>query len=872
MVPRMLVQPTGIADFLAIICICQSEIDDNATIQCDRCGRWQHMRCVGIDPTVVDLDDLVYHCDHCEPRHLDVDAAKAYIEHYQRDEIQIAQSKPRRGRGKGAARRGGGRTASPGLRPDARRTKSQKQVDSDETDDMTDSIMTNGGLRDYTLIDSYLTTEDAASWMRLHSKDYPSCPAVVASQSISTSVRSVPGTNGALHGLYAERDAPANAFVGRYMGVIGTREQYKNDPRNKFDLIRGPLSYVSFVQLCDLVIDARISGSESRYMRKSCSPNCAVVPLILEGQGQATDAEWQFSIALKDSVRAGDELTIGYQWSEPSADRLPGLQDPDSLDLFSQNILSILGNCACSQPQGDCLVAKWRTRTPDPDLRKRSVSRDIAEETALETPVERGNSADVVAEQPMTREERKIQMAIARMENADAPKAKRRRRNTGDENPRLSRRASSMKVDETSTQVEDSRRSISPVVPARVPKTIKASSSTSRARLIRSPSPEFEISDLVPRKMLWLRTFDKEKAIKEEQRVKLAEQAKEATARLAEEAARKKMEIEAQAREARETREREAEALRRKVEREAKEASQRAREREIWGDHPVASAPVRPQPPDLSESKLSAPSSSHSPRPNAPVVIQQGSLLGRVESPTSMGPPTSGKEQTKASPPAAVIPKIVRKLSVSEYMRQRKEKAEAATDVSPSPVADSAKLPDDNAASQADAEKKDVDDEKSDGEIEPEEIEVKREPTVPTMSSMPPSAPRGDFLQMPPTAPKAANFHHPQQQQQQHHPSAGPMIHPSRAYPSPSAHAPNHFQPYPRHGFGPDQRQNRPPHPNGYLPNGGSNDNYHRAPIPTGPKFSRAGSSTEPPNNAPQPMNGMYGKDSGRPAPPHDHH
>ena len=156
---------TDKTNFSAVICICGSDIDDNGTIQCDRCGRWQHMRCVGVDPeSTSDIEDLVYLCDQCDPRPLDVGAARAYIESYLRQEAQASQAKPRRGRGKGSGKRG-----NHGTRPDTRRARSSRQVDSDATDDMNDQPFTTGGsLRDYTLIDTYKTTDDAHQYIQRH--------------------------------------------------------------------------------------------------------------------------------------------------------------------------------------------------------------------------------------------------------------------------------------------------------------------------------------------------------------------------------------------------------------------------------------------------------------------------------------------------------------------------------------------------------------------------------------------------------------------------------------------------------------------------------------------------------------------------------
>merc|ERR1712113_191752 len=51
-------------------------------ICCDKCQKWQHTHCMGItDAKFSEFNkqkDLVYHCEKCEPRDIDYNAARAY--------------------------------------------------------------------------------------------------------------------------------------------------------------------------------------------------------------------------------------------------------------------------------------------------------------------------------------------------------------------------------------------------------------------------------------------------------------------------------------------------------------------------------------------------------------------------------------------------------------------------------------------------------------------------------------------------------------------------------------------------------------------------------------------------------------------------
>lgn len=55
-----------------IRCICAFDHDDGYTIQCDGCGVWQHIDCVGLTEETMPKDDEKYFCEVCEPRILDV--------------------------------------------------------------------------------------------------------------------------------------------------------------------------------------------------------------------------------------------------------------------------------------------------------------------------------------------------------------------------------------------------------------------------------------------------------------------------------------------------------------------------------------------------------------------------------------------------------------------------------------------------------------------------------------------------------------------------------------------------------------------------------------------------------------------------------
>jgi hypothetical protein len=192
------------------------------------------------------------------------------------------------------------------------------------------------------------------------------------------------------------------------------------------------------VDSTDLAIDARQSGNVYRYLRKSCLPNCSVVPLAVAPKSKNDLRVLTFTIVLSESVAPGTELTVSYGWPEQTIDKLPGMGDMAAQIRFAQTVQAYLGDCACGQAPHDCQVAKYLPALINQPSNNGTAKRAASDESQQASPMEGDESTEPqggLLDAPLSREERKIQMAIARMEQTDAqpPKPKRRRRNTGDE-------------------------------------------------------------------------------------------------------------------------------------------------------------------------------------------------------------------------------------------------------------------------------------------------------------------------------------------------------------------------------------------------------------------------------------------------------
>ncbi|BFZ53764.1 SET domain-containing protein 3 [Savitreella phatthalungensis] len=767
---------TAPADSTAIICICGSDIDDNGTIQCDKCGRWQHMRCVGIDPRDADLiEDLVYYCDVCQPRSLDVQAAKDYIEQYKRDDALREATKPKR-RSKSSSKRNKDNAAAAviastsavvesGVVSDERKQVSLSEVKKPTKIKTRDSSpQASATAREYTPTDKYIVPADIAEIVATRLKDIAVWPADAIPGAIASSVRPLLIDRNRF-GLFADRHAPPTSFIGTFLGVVGRREAYEADERNNFPTLRSPLPQVILVDGTQLIIDARVSGNDLRFMRKSCSPTCSIVPIAVSHQssrGVPDVPTWQISIILTQQIKPGSELTIPYQWPADRLELIPGLESEEARREYAINLVRVHGDCPCGKaaeaceirrylpmPQPLVVTAKMESPPPSParQPRKRSLSIESRQVGAVDndqssaqvsdpslTPnavqapprsrasAEPKDTSSNVPDAPLSREERKIQMAIARMESSeqsgtDKAKVKRRRRNTGDDltRPTSSQRRSSNKPLEAEAMPDSDSAAPKASSPssARRPARVARQTAVKRgSSIIPSLQPQLAPREYVPLKRAWIDSYLAEQKRAADAAAEEAKIAAAAAAKARKEAAEKEAARQEAARREEEQRQQELEKRLKQEAQRALDAAARAREREIWGDRGTGN--------DLSEPKhynqqQQHQQQHHQPRPAEALPLRQsnslphqnGPVAASVATPSVMGPPASLPEKTRSptphegspgneakhrepqrqsAPPSQqqsphspatlpTVPKVVRKLSISEYLRQKKEQA-----------------------------------------------------------------------------------------------------------------------------------------------------------------------------------------------------
>lgn len=152
------------------------------------------------------------------------------------------------------------------------------------------------------------------------------------------------------------------SIVGEVRGQIGTLEEYcqqLNGP-NRWKELSHPDPFVFFHPHMDIYIDSRRSGTDFRYIRRSCDPNVTMKSYI------TTDDEVHHCFIAKQDLTAGTELTATWylnpQLFVNDASRDDKEQWFQERCNYISRVLANFGDCACGLPR--CRLANFDQRTP----------------------------------------------------------------------------------------------------------------------------------------------------------------------------------------------------------------------------------------------------------------------------------------------------------------------------------------------------------------------------------------------------------------------------------------------------------------------------------------------------------------------------
>ncbi|KAF9351924.1 hypothetical protein BGX26_010159 [Mortierella sp. AD094] len=114
------------------------------------------------------------------------------------------------------------------------------------------------------------------------------------------------------YGLFAESNIGAGRFMMEFKGEVSLKSAYKADPINQYSILATPKPFVLFHPHLNLVVDARRSGNDARFVRRSCVPNTEVKSIVVPG---VQDQTVHLGLFAKVPIGKGQEITLDWDWN-----------------------------------------------------------------------------------------------------------------------------------------------------------------------------------------------------------------------------------------------------------------------------------------------------------------------------------------------------------------------------------------------------------------------------------------------------------------------------------------------------------------------------------------------------------------------------
>ncbi|KAF1926462.1 uncharacterized protein M421DRAFT_217003 [Didymella exigua CBS 183.55] len=176
------------------------------------------------------------------------------------------------------------------------------------------------------------------------------------------------------HGLHPQwqfitTDGPIadGGYIGELKGLVGRREEYCQDPENRWNLLRHPEPFVFFPPHLPIYIDTRQEGNVLRYARRSCSPNMTMKILV------DASSDYHFCFVATRQIEPTEELTVGWDIDSEVQKQLVKVVTNGAKDGFRRIqpwvscVLANFGGCACDTSIGhECLLERARRPIAEP--------------------------------------------------------------------------------------------------------------------------------------------------------------------------------------------------------------------------------------------------------------------------------------------------------------------------------------------------------------------------------------------------------------------------------------------------------------------------------------------------------------------------
>ncbi|KAF9321582.1 hypothetical protein BG003_000897 [Podila horticola] len=185
------------------------------------------------------------------------------------------------------------------------------------------------------------------------------------------------------YGLFAESSIGAGRFMMEFKGEVSLKSTYKSDPINQYSILATPKPFVLFHPHLDLVVDARRSGNDARFVRRSCFPNTEVKSIVVPG---VQDQTVHLGLFAKVPIGKGQEITLDWDWKRDHSALQPLRSDKskDSTRKSSKEIrkakfmvastLLAQTDCACDDKDACVLHQMMKDGMSEPGPRDNDTS------------------------------------------------------------------------------------------------------------------------------------------------------------------------------------------------------------------------------------------------------------------------------------------------------------------------------------------------------------------------------------------------------------------------------------------------------------------------------------------------------------------
>lgn len=336
----------------AINCICGFLFDDGFSIACDDCSRWCHAACFDIVEGEVPEE---WRCSFCEPRAVDKERAMKIMKGRMREAERIAKER------EWERELGGGRL-SPGAERKPRRVSSAMDGSKKRRRSINHPPSTPTHFTPQTPTMAFANLEDEEvnidePWthsyipitkdiiphpetrdkLRNKARQWRGVTAISNPLPAPTTIQPIPPQHPHLirppsYALHTTSPIPSSSFITPYPSTITPSSTYLSDPLNAYAHLGMPKPFVHLVGgPYDLTLDARVTGSESRWVRSGCRPNSVLRPVLCKDKDRADDAEMlTFGVFALRDLKANEEIILGWEWDDGNAiHALPALiQNP----------------------------------------------------------------------------------------------------------------------------------------------------------------------------------------------------------------------------------------------------------------------------------------------------------------------------------------------------------------------------------------------------------------------------------------------------------------------------------------------------------------------------------------------------------------